>query len=140
LVLLAAIVAVASVAALYVREMGPQGWLVLATALVSFVGLGMLFYYSLAASPGLAFPVPEGLIFLGALLATLGLLALGIVVIIVRGALPGWCGAALIAGSPLSAFLGPLAGGLLIGVAWALVGLAIFRAASPQSGQPSRVP
>jgi hypothetical protein len=139
LVLLAAIVAVASVVALYVREIGPQGWLVLATALVSFIGLGILFYYSLTTSPGLAFPVPEGLIFLGALLATLGLVALGIVVISVRGALPWWCVAALIAGSPLSAFLGPLAGGLLIGVAWALVGFATFRAGAHQAEQPSRV-
>ena len=139
LVLLAAIVAVVSVVALYVRERGPQGWLVLATAVVSLGGLGMLFYYFLAVSPGLSFPVPEGLIFLGALLATLGLVALGIVVISVRGVLSWWCGAALIAGSPLSAFLGPLSGGLLIGVAWALVGIAIFLAARRRTAQASRV-
>lgn len=140
LVLLVAIVAVASIVALYVRGMGPEVRSVLVTALVSFIGLGMLFYYSIAGSLGLPLPVPDGLILWGALLTTIGLVAMGIVVMISVGrVLPWWCGVALIAGSPLFAFLGPILGLFAIGIAWALVGFAIFRAGAHQAEQPSRV-
>jgi hypothetical protein len=64
---------------------------------------------------------------LGLLLATGGLITLGIVTISAR-VLPWWCGAALIAGNPIFGFfLGDLLGaGLLWGVSWVVVGFAAF--------------
>src|SRR5215203_4033 len=51
------------------------------------------------------------------------------------GVVPRWCGVALIFGCPLLCILvAPLGG-----VAWALVGFAIFRAGAYQAEQPSRV-
>jgi hydrogenase/urease accessory protein HupE len=125
-----AMVAMASIAALYARGMERHGWLMFVTSLVSFIGLGMMLVYALAALPGLSFPIAQELIYLGVLLATVGLVVLGFVVMAVKSeqALPRWCGAAIIAGSPPFAFLGPLWGGVLLGVAWALVGYALFRA------------
>ena len=68
----------------------------------------------------------------GALVVTLGLMALGIVTIAAR-VLPWWCGAALIA-SPIFAVLGPPGGVPLV-----LVGFAVYRAGARQAEQPSRV-
>ena len=138
---LVAVVAVASVAALYARVGGRRGWLASAASVLSFVGLAMVVVYVLTVMLGLlSFSVPEELVLLGMLLATLGLVALGLMVINVGGrVLPRWCGAALVAGSPPFAFLGPLWGGVLLEGAWALVGYAIFRAGTHGTRQPSRV-
>ena len=70
-------------------------------------------------------------LFAGVLVATVGLLILG-GVIIATWALPGWVGALIILGSPLTVFV--FAGlydelQLLVGVAWALVGYKLFRQA-----------
>jgi hypothetical protein len=73
------------------------------------------------------------ILIVGALIVTLGLVVLGVVTISTR-VLPWWCGAALIA-SPIFALLGPLGGGVPL----VLVGYAIFRAATRQTEQPSRV-
>jgi hypothetical protein len=80
--------------------------------------------------------------------ATVGLLALGMVTITER-VLPWWCGAALIVGSPLGVALGILllwplgldetAIVLPLGVGWLVVGYAIFLAGSRQDERPSRV-
>lgn len=73
------------------------------------------------------------ILIVGALIVTVGLVALGIVTISAR-VLPWWCGAALIA-SPICALLGPLGGGVPL----VLVGYAIFRASTRQAEHPSRV-
>ena len=70
----------------------------------------------------------------GLLVATVSVPVLGSLTI-TAGLLPRWCGIALIFGSPLVCILvAPLGG-----VAWALVGFAIFRAGAQQAEQPSRV-
>ena len=68
----------------------------------------------------------------GALVATVGLMALGIVTI-AAGVLPWWCGVALIAG-PILALSGPLGGVVLV-----LVGYAVFRTAAHRAEHPSRL-
>jgi hypothetical protein len=73
------------------------------------------------------------ILIVGALIVTLGLVALGIVTISAR-VLPWWCGVALIA-SPIFALLGPLGGGVPL----VLVGYATFRASTRQTERPSRV-
>ena len=76
----------------------------------------------------------------GLMLAALGGMGLGVVTIAAR-ALPWWCAVALIVGSlgfaPAGLF-GEL-WGVLVGVAWAVVGFAIFRAAGRQTERSSRV-
>jgi len=138
---LVAMVATATIAALYFRAKIHRGWLALVASLVSFVGIGMVLVYVLTVMLGLlSFSVPEELVLLGMLLGTLGLVALGLVTINIGGrVLPRWCGAALVAGSPLSAFLGPLWGGIVLGAAWALVGYALFRAGTHRQMRSSRV-
>jgi hypothetical protein len=74
------------------------------------------------------------LVLSGILVATVGLLILAMVTLVVR-VLPRCVGLAMIAGiPPIALFLRPL-----VGVPWALVGYAIFRAAARQTEQPSRV-
>lgn len=73
-------------------------------------------------------------------LAILGGIGLGAVTLVAR-VLPWWCGVALIVGSllfaPASLFGEVFAA--VVGVAWALVGYAIFRAGARHAEQPSRV-
>lgn len=138
---LVATVAVASIAALYVQEGQRRGWLALVASLVSFIGIGMVFVYVLTVLLGLlSFSVTEEFALLGVLLATVGLVALGLVTINMGArVLPWWCGVALIVGSPPFAFLGRPWGGVLLGGSWAVVGYAIFRAGPPQAERPSQV-
>jgi hypothetical protein len=85
---------------------------------------------------------------LGLVLVTAGLVGLATLTIVAR-VLPWWCGAALIVGSPLGVVLGIVflwpfgldetALILPLGVGWALVGFAIFRAGARQTEQASRV-
>jgi hypothetical protein len=80
----------------------------------------------------------------GMLVATIGITALGISTLN-AGVLPWWGGAALIAGNPLLGvillFVGLdfLYGAWPVVVPWVVVGFAVFRAASHQTQQPSRV-
>ncbi len=80
----------------------------------------------------------------GMLVATIGITALGIFTLN-AGVLPWWGGAALIAGNPLLGvillFVGLdfLYGAWPVVVPWVVVGFAVFRAASHQTQQPSRV-
>ena len=80
----------------------------------------------------------------GMLVATIGIIALGIFTLN-AGVLPWWGGAALIAGNPLLGvillFVGLdfLYGAWPVVVPWVVVGFAVFRAASHQTQQPSRV-
>lgn len=76
---------------------------------------------------------------LAIMLVGLGGIGLGVATIAAR-VLPWWCGVALIAGSfgfAFAALFGEL-WGVLVGLAWALVGYAVFGAAN-RSRQPSRV-
>jgi hypothetical protein len=78
--------------------------------------------------------VAQNLLLLGWVVAAVGLLLLAIVTLVVR-VLPWWVGLAMIAGNPLTAlFLGPL-----LGVPWASVGYAVFRAAGRRTERPARV-
>ena len=65
-------------------------------------------------------------------------IGLGVVTIAAR-VLPWWCGGALIVGGPGFAFaaLFDELWGVLVGIAWALMGYAVFRATN-RSQQPSR--
>jgi hypothetical protein len=77
------------------------------------------------------------------LVALVGLTLLGAMTLRAR-VLPKWCGVLLIVGLPLTVFLdivtGGGAGGILLGVVWALVGYALLatRGGAPAQ-QPSRV-
>ena len=138
---LVAMVALVSIAALYVREGQRRGWLALVASLVSFIGIGMVLVYVLTVLQGLLdFTVTEEFALLGVLLATVGLVALGLVTINMGAlVLPWWCGVALIVGSPPFAFLGRPLGGVLLGGAWTLVGYALFRAGTHRQMRPSWV-
>jgi hypothetical protein len=116
--------------------------LVTLVSLVAFVGLVLLlvtglgavlssFQYWISTSTPLDW---------GITLTALGGIGLGALTLAAR-VLPWWCGAALIVGGVgfgPAALLGELFV-TLAGVAWALVGFAIFRARSRQAEQPSRV-
>jgi hypothetical protein len=96
----------------------------------------MVLVYVLTVLLGLLdFSVTEEFALSGVLLATVGLVALGLVTINMGArVLPWWCGVALIGGSPPSAFLGRPLGG-----AWTLVGYALFRASTHRQMRPSWV-
>ena len=143
---LGAMAAIAAIAALAVleRERWKLAWMLVAS-LVAFVGIALMLVEALTE-----LAVPEEppfvvllLFFVGLLVGTLGIVALGILVM-GFGVLPWWGGAALIAGSPLVALL--LWRLLLLrlpvdltGVVWAVVGYAVFRAAERQRERPPRV-
>jgi hypothetical protein len=113
-------------------------------SLTVFIGVVLIFSSNLGFTEGLPWPLPERIFMVGALVAASGMVALGIATI-AAPVLPWWCGAALIVGG--FGFVGPmlvLSGtgfltGLLAGVAWAVVGYALLRAASHHAQQPSRV-
>jgi MFS family permease len=128
------------------RELyGPGAWerygLGALSSLMSLVGIALILVGDLGDIGGLRYqvladlrPVAMNLFLIGLLVATVGILALGVATIAARK-LPWWCGAALIAGSPpIALFLGPL-----MGVPWVLVGYAVFRAGSRQTERPSQV-
>jgi hypothetical protein len=89
---------------------------------------------------------------LGVVAASMCIVGLGIVTMS-AGVLPRWCGATLIAGSPLGvgfvvlvisplAIVGNIPGEVawvLAGIAWIVVGYAVFRAAGRRIERPSRV-
>jgi len=142
LLLAGALAATVSIAALYALGGKLYGRLVLLAALVAFLGLGMEFVYMLAVVPGISLPVNDGLYYSGLFVGTLGLLALGFLTLTARltvtsRVLPWWGSAALLAANPSFAYF--LVPGALVGTAWVVVGLAIFRAGAHQAEQPSRV-
>jgi hypothetical protein len=108
---------------------------------MSLVGIALILVGNLGDIGGLRHqalaglrPVAMDLFLFGLLVATIGILALGAATIAARK-VPWWGGVALIAGSPpVAIFLGPL-----LGVPWALVGYAVFRAAGRLPERPSRV-
>jgi hypothetical protein len=133
-----ALAAIVALHALHRESYGMMGTLVF---VVAFVGAALLLVV------GLGYVLPLFLFWSstplnwGLMLAALGGMGLGVVTIAAR-ALPWWCGVALIVGSlgfaPASLY-GEL-WGVLVGVAWTLVGYAVLRAAGThRSEQPSRV-
>jgi len=137
--------AMTAIATLHAIQRHRYGLLGTLTFLVALVGVAMIF---VSAVRGLIMALWQGspgaagvswLFIIGLLVATVGLIAYGVVTI-TAGELPWWCGAALLAGSPLvGSFLYPFAEGLLLGVPWAVIGYAVFRAGVRQAEQPSRV-
>jgi hypothetical protein len=118
---------------------GLAGAIVSATA---FLGVALIVGGYILNLDGLG----DTLFFLGVLVATLGIIGLGLATFSV-GVLPWWGGAALIAGNPLLGvfiiliFIGsyPHLGGWLVAVPWIVVGFAVVLAAGRQPEQPSRV-
>jgi len=144
LLVFGAMVALASLHALQRQHYGLLGIL---TFLVAFVGVAMIFvseFRSLILALWQGSPGAGGvswLFIIGLLVATVGLIAYGVTTI-TAGALPWWCGAALLAGSPfvgLFLYLFSPVEESLVGVPWAVVGYAIFRVGATHVEQPSRV-
>src|SRR5215207_11098351 len=112
------------------------------TAVAAFAGVAMVVVGNLAGEliPAMT-PVAIMLLIGGVLAASLGIVGLGVATIS-AGVLPGWCGAALIAGSPPGVGIVFMLSSLFVmarilpgeivwalaGIPWALVGFAIFRA------------
>ena len=145
LLLLGAMAAIVALHTLQKDLYGPGAWerygLGALTSLMSLIGIAFILVGDLGDIGGLRYQGLGGLrsvamdVFLiGLLVATIGIIALGIATLAARK-LPWWCGVALIAGSPpFALFLGPL-----LGVPWALVGYAVFRASGRLPERPSRV-
>jgi hypothetical protein len=111
-----------------------QGWrygLIAVLASLAAAGGGALVLAGMLA--GMNSNLSVLVLIVGALILFLGLMALGIVTI-AAGMLPWWYGAMIIL-SPALTMLGPIGG-----VAWALVGYGIFRAAGQRrTERPARV-
>jgi hypothetical protein len=126
------------------------------SSLTSFVGVALLLasgLLDLIAGQRLTISqLTVDLLIIGAWVAALGLVTLGVVTIWAR-VLPWWCGVSIILGSPPAVFVvlaflafvgsteNPLTlPALVLGIAWTLVGYAIFRQARVgQTQQTSRV-
>jgi hypothetical protein len=134
---LAALVAVAALHALQRERYGLLGTL---GSLSVVIGVVLILGSNLGITEGLPWPLSEVIFVVGVVVAPLGMVALGIATTAAR-VLPWWCGAALIVGG--FGFGGSVLVGSytnqLGGVAWTVVGYAIFRAATRQAQQPSRV-
>ena len=141
LLTISAVVAIAALHALQGERYGISGAL---ASLSVLIGVMLILGSTLGLTEGLPWPLPERIFMVGALVAALGMVALGIATQ-AAGVLPWWCAVALMVGGV--GFMGPvlalfLAGfsiGLLAGVAWALVGFALLRARARLPEQPSRV-
>jgi hypothetical protein len=141
--------AMAAIAGLHLLQERSYGWAGASASLAAFVGLALL-AMTMVVGYGTTGPGGESFMALLSFLSGVGLLAatVGILtlagVTVVRGPLPWWCGVALLAGSPLSAFLGLVFLGVLGGVAmapvglgWVVVGYSVFRAATNRTREPS---
>ena len=144
LIVLLALGAMVATAGLHVLQRERYGLPGTLASLAVSIGVILILGSNLGFTEGLPWPIPERIIMVGTFVAALGMVALGIATIGAR-VLPWWCGAALIAGG--LGFVGTMLApswtgfitGLLAGVAWAVVGYALLRAASRQARQPSRV-
>ena len=123
--------AMATLAALHVLQRARYGLPVAVLALVTLAGLGLMFVYVVVGLlTGRYIPGIAWVFNVGVWAATVGSWFLGAATIATR-VLPWWCGVALMAGGPvliaegpkLTMYLEPL-----VGIAWALVGYAVFRA------------
>jgi hypothetical protein len=134
--------ATAAIVALHALQSQHYGLARTVAASAAFVGFAM---YLVGAGVAyarddffVAFPATALLVVLGLLTATVGLLVLGLVTL-KAGVLPWWCGAALMAGSPLIEYFLAIWFGGLMGVPWAVVGYAILRAVGRRTEQASSV-
>lgn len=128
-----------TIAGLHALHRGRYGRLGAAGSFTAFVGTMLLFVAAVATA--LARREAFGGVFFMGLLGTLvGLLLLGEAVLRAR-LLPGWCGALLIVGFPLSVVVDVLAGvgGELLGVVWTLVGYALLSNGEAWAERPRRV-
>ncbi len=117
--------AMATIAGLHALQRERYGLPGMVASLTAFVGVAIILVGGLVdVLAGQRYPVVAYVLIAGVLLATVGLLPLGAITIGAR-ALPRWCGASLILGSPPFAILL----GSLVGAAWALVGYALLRQA-----------
>jgi len=145
LLVLSVMALIASVHALQVESYGPEVveriGLGALTVLPSILGVALILVGYLDDIGGLRYqgladlrPVALNLELLGWAVAAVGLFLLAMVTLVVRE-LPWWAGLAMMAGNPLIVlFLGPL-----LGVAWALVGYVVFRAAGRRTERSPRV-
>jgi len=149
--------AMAAIAALHALQGRRYGMLGAYFSIMAFAGLALAVEALTVGVVALSYPseLLVLLILVGLLVASAGMVLLGGLTITER-VLPWWCGAALIVGNPFGMFLMVLpsmrfedsptevlwlteAFEALGGVAWVLVGYAIFRAAGRRSERPSRV-
>jgi hypothetical protein len=132
------LVAIAGLHAVQSRS-GRYGWLGAAGSLLAFVGYAAVLVA--AHVTALAGGEPIYTVRLGGGLAVLvGSMLLGAMTIR-AGVLPWWCGVLLIVGFPLTVPLDVAirgAGGIALGIVWALVGYALMSARGT-AAQPSRV-
>ena len=142
LFVLALVGTLVAIAGLHVLQKERYGRLGAAGSLTAFVGHVLLLVA--AATTILTGREALDIIYLlGSLVALVGLTLLGAMTLRAR-VLPKWCGVLLIVGLPLTVFLdivtGGGAGGILLGVVWALVGYALLatRGGAPAQ-QTSRV-
>jgi hypothetical protein len=149
MLLIGALAAIVALHALQRQRYGSGGTL---AALGAFIGLVLLPVAWILAGPSYPLPLTAAVLLVGVLAASVGIVGLGVVTIN-AGVLPRWCGIALIVGSPpgvgilflVSVPLGMeriLPGGAvweLAGIAWIVVGYAIFRAAGRRIEQHPRV-
>ncbi len=129
-----------AIAGLHYLQRGRYGRTGTAGSLTAFVGFALLLVAATATlvtgreALDAVFPV-------GSLASLVGLVLSGSATLRAR-VLPRWCGVLLIAGYPLTVlfdiFTGG-AGGILLGIVWALVGYALLSNTSASAQQPSRV-
>jgi hypothetical protein len=133
--------AIAAIAALHLLQSEHYSLFGTLAFLVAFVGVAMILVDQVRP---LVSPDTFGfswLFFIGFLVATVGIIAYGVVTT-KAGVVPWWGGVALIAGSPLSGlflYLFSPVEDLLLGVPWIVVGYAVLRAATRQAQRPARV-
>jgi hypothetical protein len=131
------LVAIVGVHALQSGRYGPLG---AAGSLITFVGYALLFVA--AAVTTLAGREALDAVFpIGVLAILVGSILLGAMTIRAR-VLPWWCGVLLIVGFPLTVPLDVAisgAGGIVLGIVWALVGYALLSRGGAAVQQPSRV-
>ena len=151
--LVGALVAVAALAALCILHGGGSRLAGTLVSLATFVGSTLLIVFALDDvfrwfGLGYVFGWSNSTLLESTLLATFGGMFLGAISMIAK-VLPVWGGVALVVGSlslAPTALIGDLfvpsevfGSVVLAGVAWATVGVAIFRAARRRSDRPSRV-
>ena len=137
LLVVGAMAAIVAIAVLHTLQPQHSMRNVVLASLAAFAGLVMCMLGFLAFTDTLL--VFVGLVIVGLVIGTLGIIALGIM-ITDADVLPWWCGVSLALGSPLPGFVFFIWGlGGLLGVPWAVVGYALFRAVPRQAQQPSRV-
>jgi hypothetical protein len=133
-----------AVAALHLLQRERYGLPGTLAYLTIFIGIVLILGSNLGFTEGLPWPLPERIFMVGVVVGALGMVALAIATITAR-VLPWWCGAALMvggfgfAGSVLALSWTGFFLGLLVGVAWAVVGYAILRARVRLPEHPSRV-